>query len=139
MTTRADVDIGVGSGNTTITADTIFIKAVNTFSKDAFANSNNLRSGSAGLGDAERAEERLDDHVGRRDRHRPGNFHHRGRQQQPRAGSSRSKPSTPARATDSVRIDSVSGFGMGVGPVEAPLRRRRRGQPRRRDDGEQVR
>ena len=33
-----------------MTADSIFIKAVNVFSKDAYANDNNLNSGSAGLG-----------------------------------------------------------------------------------------
>ena len=51
MTTSANVDIGVGTGlPTTVTADAILIKAVNVFSKDAFANSNNLNSGSASLG-----------------------------------------------------------------------------------------
>ena len=47
VNTRANIDIGTGSGGgTIITADSIYITVLNNFAKDEYAEDNNLRSGS---------------------------------------------------------------------------------------------
>ncbi len=47
VNTRANIDIGTGSGGgTVITADSIYITVLNNFAKDEYADDNNLRSGS---------------------------------------------------------------------------------------------
>ena len=127
MTTSANVDIGVNSGlATTVTADAIFIKAVNIFSKEAYANSNNLKSGSAGLGTvsvlASGSTINSDAII---DIGRDTSLVVVG--SNAKAGLLEIEAINSGTAIDSVKIESVSGFGLGVG-LSHRVRRRRRGQ-----------
>jgi len=115
MTTGANVNIGVGSGKATaITADSIYIKAVNVFSKDEYADGYNLDAGSAGLGTLTvlASDTQLDSdaiiNIGS-----GTSLTALGSNETP--GSIEIEAVNSGTAKDSVRVESVSGFGIGAG------------------------
>ena len=118
MKTKANVEIGegvVGAGSSTIVnADAIYIKAVNLFSKDAYANGNNLNSGSIGgvaISVLESGTDIISDAI-----------INIGKDTFLTAVGSNETPGlieieaiNSGTATDSVRVEGVSLFGIGAG------------------------
>ena len=115
LNSGANITIGtLGGTGAEVSADTIFIKAVNQFSKNRFANSNNLNAASAALGSVSvlqsatelNAEAVVSIHDGSRltalgSNASPGVFE--------------IEAINNITATDSVRVETVSGLGMAVG------------------------
>ena len=116
FTSKADVRIGTGA---TVDAINILINAGNTFLKDAYKDASNLRSGSASLGNVTALTSATDigttlnpfqsvvdiGPAARLTAHGTRQTH----------GLFRIESLTNAEAYDSVRIESVSGFGVAVG------------------------
>jgi hypothetical protein len=116
FTSKADVRIGAGAA---VDATNVLINAGNTFLKDAYKDASNLRSGSASLGNVTALISATDIgttanpfqsvvDIGSTARLTA----HGTRQSQ---GVFRIESLTNAKAYDSVRIESVSGFGVTVG------------------------
>ena len=116
ITTKANVDIGAGA---TVTAGNILINAKNQLTKDDYKDSSNLRSGSASLGNVTVLLSETD--IG--EQYRPfeavvtiENGAHltvEGDNQNP--GVFKIEALNKIVAFDSVRIESVSGFGISTG------------------------
>ncbi|MHC4066811.1 MAG: hypothetical protein ACYSUI_20230, partial [Planctomycetota bacterium] len=116
MTTGANVAIGTGTGaaTTNITADAILIKAANQFSKDRYANENNLNSGSAGGGTVSVLESGTDI-VSEAVVDIGPNTALTVEGSPQIEGVFEIEAFNSGTAVDSVRVESVSGFGVGVG------------------------
>ncbi|MFA7063480.1 MAG: hypothetical protein WC132_05020, partial [Methanomethylophilus sp.] len=114
INSKADVAIGTGSGDTSVTAGSIYIKAINTFSKDQYANSNNLNAGSAGLGTLSVLSSGTD--INSRavvDMGTGTNMTALGSGSS--AGTLEIEALNAISATDSVRVETVSGYSLSIG------------------------